>query len=123
MIDSIIIPEGTVIAQIFPKLEDEEAVKIETYISSRDITSLKIGDTVKFKTQDSSNKEVTLQSKITSIDSSAIKTKEGNYSKVIVDVKLSSKQLKDLKYGSSGDLVVVTGEKTYLKYYLDKFLN
>ncbi|AEJ24929.1 bacteriocin secretion accessory protein [Streptococcus equi subsp. zooepidemicus] len=123
VIDSTIIPEGTVIAQIFPKLEDEKAVKIETYISSRDITSLKIGDTVKFKTQDSSNKEVTLKSKITSIDSSATKTKEGSYFKVVSEAKLSNKELKDLKYGSSGDLVVVTGEKTYLKYYLDKFLN
>ncbi|HEP1250026.1 bacteriocin secretion accessory protein [Streptococcus pyogenes] len=123
VIDSSIIPKGTIIAQIFPKLEDAKEARIETYISSRDITSLKIGDTVKFKTQDSSNKEVTLQSKITSIDSSATKTKEGSYFKVIAKVKLSSKQLEDLKYGSSGDLVVITGEKTYLKYYIDKFLN
>ena len=66
---------------------------------------------------------MTLKSKITSIDSSATKTKEGSYFKVVSEAKLSNKELKDLKYGSSGDLVVVTGEKTYLKYYLDKFLN
>lgn len=123
VIDSSIIPEGTVIAQIFPKLEDEKAVKIETYISSRDITSLKVGDKIKFKTQDSSNKEVTLKSKITSIDTNATRTKAGSYFKVTAKTKLSTDQVKDLKYGSTGDVVVVTGTKTYLDYYLDKFLN
>lgn len=123
VIDSTIIPKGTVIAQIFPKLENGKTIKIETYISSRDITSLKIGDMVKFQTQDSSNKDVTIQSKITNIDSIATKTKEGSYFKVVAEAKLTDENLRDLKYGSSGYLVVITGEKTYLKYYLDKFFH
>ncbi|HEM4697789.1 TPA: HlyD family efflux transporter periplasmic adaptor subunit [Streptococcus suis] len=123
VIDSVIIPEGTIIAQIYPNLEDEKRVKIETYILSEDVNTLKIGDKVRFKTQGSSNKEIVLNSKISSIDTNATKTKSGSYFKIVSEAKLSHKQLKDLKYGSSGNLVVVTGEKTYLKYYLDKFLN
>lgn len=123
VIDSVIIPEGTIIAQIYPNLKDERVVKVETYIPSKDINTLKIGDKIRFKTQDSSNKEVILNSKISSIDTNATKTKEGSYFKVVSEVKLNEKQIVDLKYGASGNLTVITGSKTYLDYYLDKFLN
>ncbi|CYW11328.1 HlyD family efflux transporter periplasmic adaptor subunit [Streptococcus suis] len=118
-----IIQKGTLIAQIYPIIADEKKVLIETYIPSSDISSLKVGDKIKFKTQDSSNKELTLISKISSIDSNATKTETGSYFKVVSEVKLSDKETQVLKYGTSGEIVVVTGEKTYLDYYLDKFLN
>ncbi|MDW8743555.1 bacteriocin secretion accessory protein [Streptococcus suis] len=123
VLNAELIPEGTLIAQIYPIIADEEKVLIETYIPSSDISSLKVGDKIKFKTQDSSNKELTLISKISSIDSNATKTETGSYFKVVSEVKLSDKETQVLKYGTSGEIVVVTGEKTYLDYYLDKFLN
>lgn len=123
VLNAELIPEGTLIAQIYPIIADEKKVLIETYIPSSDISSLKVGDKIKFKTQDSSNKELTLISKISSIDSNATKTETGSYFKVVSEVKLSDKETQVLKYGTSGEIVVVTGEKTYLDYYLDKFLN
>ncbi|HEM2744207.1 TPA: bacteriocin secretion accessory protein [Streptococcus suis] len=123
VLNAELIPEGTLIAQIYPIIADEKKVLIETYIPSSDISSLKVGDKIKFKNEDSSNKELTLISKISSIDSNATKTETGSYFKVVSEVKLSDKETQALKYGTSGEIVVVTGEKTYLDYYLDKFLN
>ncbi|HEM4030820.1 TPA: bacteriocin secretion accessory protein [Streptococcus suis] len=123
VLNAELIPEGTLIAQIYPIIADEKKVLIEIYIPSSDISSLKVGDKIKFKNEDSSNKELTLISKISSIDSNATKTETGSYFKVVSEVKLSDKETQALKYGTSGEIVVVTGEKTYLDYYLDKFLN
>ncbi|HFI0115877.1 TPA: bacteriocin secretion accessory protein [Streptococcus suis] len=123
VLNAELIPEGTLIAQIYPIIADEKKVLIETYIPSSDISSLKVGDKIKFKNEDSSNKELTLISKISSIDSNATKTETGSYFKVVSEVKLSDKETQALKYGTSGEIVVVTGEKTYLDYYLYKFLN
>ncbi|WP_024407029.1 bacteriocin secretion accessory protein [Streptococcus suis] len=123
VLNAELIPEGTLIAQIYPIIADEKKVLIETYIPSSDISSLKVGDKIKFKNEDSSNKELTLISKISSIDSNATKTETGSYFKVVSEVKLSDKETQVLKYGTSGEIVVVTGDKTYLDYYLYKFLN
>lgn len=121
VVNAEFIPKGTLIAQIYPIITDEKEVLIETYIPSSNISNLKVGDKIKFKTQNSSNKELTLISKISSIDSKATKTERGSYFKVVSEVKLSDKEKQVLKYGTSGEIVVVIGEKTYLDYYLDKF--
>lgn len=120
--DAQIIPTGTVIASIYPLLKDERKVSIEAYISSRDISSLAVGDKIHFKTQDSSNKEIILQSKISHIDINATKTEAGNFFKIRAETAISNKQIDTLKYGMEGHLVIITGEKTYLNYYLEKFL-
>lgn len=117
------IPEGTVIAEILPKIEDTGTVKIEFYISDKDISTIKIGDKIKFMSQDSSNRDIILKSKITHIDSLATRTEKESYFKVIADTKLNKKEIDYFKYGMSGDVIVVTGRKRYLDYYLDKFLN
>lgn len=114
---------GTLMAQIFPLISAVKAVKVETYFPAKDVTSLAVGDKVLFKTQNASNKEMTLTSKISSIDNSATKTEKGSFFKVEAIVSLSDKELDLLRYGSSGEFVVITGEKTYLDYYLDQFLN
>ncbi|MEX2784866.1 bacteriocin secretion accessory protein [Streptococcus sp. H49] len=123
VIDSEIISEGTTIAQIYPSIEEKKEVNIETYIPSDAISTLEVGDEVKFKMQDSANNDTTLTSKITSIDSNATQTEEGNYFKVIAKTRLSKKQVGKLKYGISGNLVIITGKKTYFNYYIDQFLN
>lgn len=118
-----LIPSGTVIAQIYPPISEVKKVKIETYIPSKDISSLKVGQNVFFKAQNSSNKEFSLTSKITSIDSNATKTETGSYFKVVSEVSVSRQQIEFLKYGMTGDFIVTTGKKSYLDYYLDKFFN
>lgn len=121
--DAQLIPSGTLIASLYPLLETEKKVKIEAYIPSKAISSLAVGDEVKFKIQDSSNQEISLRSTISRIDTKATKTELGNFFKITAEVEISEQQTQVLKYGMEGSLVVVTGEKTYLNYYLDKFLN
>lgn len=121
--DAQLIPSGTLIASLYPPLETERKIRIEAYIPSKDISSLAVGDKINFKTQDSSNKEIILQSHISHIDTTATKTEVGNFFKIVAELSLSEKQSRALKYGMEGSLVIVTGEKTYLDYYLEKFLN
>lgn len=121
--NTTLIPSGTVIASLYPHLNTEKKIKIEAYIPSRDISSITLGDKIHFKTQDSSNKEIILRSKISNIDTNATKTEAGNFFKIIAETDISNKYLDSLKYGVEGNLVIITGEKTYLSYYLDKYLN
>lgn len=120
---SILVPEGTLLAQLYPLLINEKRVKITAYISSKDIASLKVGDTIRFTTLDDLNKQQKLTSTISSIDTTATNTEQGNFFKLEAETKLSDKQSQNLRYGLEGRAVMITGKKTYFQYYVDQFLN
>ncbi|GGE37101.1 bacteriocin secretion accessory protein [Streptococcus himalayensis] len=120
---SSLVPEGTLLAQLYPNLVENSKVKITSYISSKDISSIKEGDKVRFTTVDDANKQMSLTSTISSIDSSATKTEKGNFFKIEVKITLTKKEAATLRYGLEGRLVMITGQKTYFDYYKDKFLN
>lgn len=119
---STIIPEGTIIAQLYPIISKEKSVKIVTYIPSRDISSIKVGDTIRFITEDTSNNKVTVTSKISSIASAATTTENGNFFKVEADTALKVPEIEQVKYGLEGRFIMITGQKTYWDYYKDKLL-
>ena len=120
---SKLVPEGTLLAQLYPLLINEKRVKITAYISSKDIASLKVGDAIRFTTLDDLNKQQKLTSTISSIDTTATKTEQGNFFKLEAETKLSDKQSQNLRYGLEGRAVMITGKKTYFQYYVDQFLN
>ena len=64
-----------------------------------------------------------LDSTITSIDTTATKTEKGNFFKIEAETNLTSEQAEKLRYGVEGRLQMITGKKSYLRYYLDQFLN
>lgn len=121
--NSTIIPEGTVLAQLYPLIDQEKSLKIVTYIPSREISSLAIGDSIRFMTENTSNEKVTLTSTISSIATAAISTEQGNFFRVEAETELSPEDLETVKYGLEGRFIVITGVKTYLQYYIDKFFN
>ena len=77
---------------------------------------------MRFITADDANKQMILTSQISSIDANATQTKQGNFFKVECEMAVSKDQLKKLRYGLEGKFVMVTGQKTYFSYYMEKFL-
>ncbi|MBZ2136563.1 competence pheromone export protein ComB [Streptococcus gordonii] len=120
---STLVAEGTVLAQIYPKITSERKIKIVTYVSSKDVSTIKNGDKVRFITADDANKQMILTSQISSIDANATQTKQGNFFKVECEMAVSKDQAKKLRYGLEGKFVMVTGQKTYFSYYMEKFFN
>ncbi|KXT74295.1 Competence-stimulating peptide ABC transporter permease protein ComB [Streptococcus sp. DD10] len=119
---SSLVPEGTLLAQLYPLLTTEKKVKITAYISSKDIAQLKVGDRIRFTTVNDTNKQINLTSTISQLDSTATKSERGNFFKLEAETQLTEKEADQLRYGLEGRVVMITGKKTYFQYYLDQFL-
>ena len=120
---SAVITEGTLLAKLYPLLDREGKTKLTAYLSSKDIVRIKIGDSVRFTTTNGANGQVRLVSTITSIDTIATRTDQGNFFKIEAETKITQEQAEKLRYGLEGRLQIITGKKSYLRYYLDDFLN
>ena len=120
---SAVVTEGTLLAKLYPLLDREGKTKLTAYLSSKDIVGIKIGDSVRFTTTNGANGQVKLVSTITSIDTIATKTDQGNFFKIEAETKITREQAENLRYGLEGRLQIITGKKSYLRYYLDDFLN
>ena len=120
---SSVVTEGTLLAKLYPLLDREGKTKLTAYLSSKDIVGIKIGDSVRFTTTNGANGQVRLVSTITSIDTIATRTDQGNFFKIEAETKITQEQAEKLRYGLEGHLQIITGKKSYLRYYLDDFLN
>lgn len=120
---SSLVPEGTLLAQLYPTLAENSKVKITSYISSKDVSNIKVGDAIRFTMVDDANKQMTMTSNISSIDTKATKTENGNFFKIEAEKTVTKKEANTLRYGLEGRLVMITGKKTYFDYYKDKFLH
>ena len=120
---SAVVTEGTLLAKLYPLLDREGKTKLTAYLSSKDIVGIKIGDSVRFTTTNGANGQVRLVSTITSIDTIATRTDQGNFFKIEAETKITREQAENLRYGLEGHLQIITGKKSYLRYYLDDFLN
>ena len=120
---SAVVTEGILLAKLYPLLDREGKTKLTAYLSSKDIVRIKIGDSVRFTTTNGANGQVRLVSTITSIDTIATKTDQGNFFKIEAETKITQEQAEKLRYGLEGRLQIITGKKSYLRYYLDDFLN
>jgi len=120
---SAVVTEGTLLAKLYPLLDREGKTKLTAYLSSKDIVVIKIGDSVRFTTTNGANGQVKLVSTITSIDTIATKTDQGNFFKIEAETKITREQAENLRYGLEGHLQIIIGKKSYLRYYLDDFLN
>ncbi|MEY8458945.1 bacteriocin secretion accessory protein [Lactococcus ileimucosae] len=114
------IPVGTPIAQIYPPLKNKTQVYLVSYIPSTQISGIKRGQKVRFTIQQNLPKTEILIGTIYQIDSAPTPLKNGNAYKVSALVTLDKKELSYIRYGLEGKCVVITGQKTYFNYYLDK---
>ncbi|ORJ28119.1 competence pheromone export protein ComB [Streptococcus oralis] len=121
--NSTMVAEGSLLAQLYPSLEKEGKIKLTAYLSSKDVARVKIGDSVRYTTTNDAKNQIFLDSTITSIDATATKTEKGNFFKIEVETHLTSEQATTLRYGLEGRLQMITGKKSYLRYFWDQFLN
>ena len=121
--DSTMVAEGALLAQLYPSLEKEGKAKLTAYLSSKDVARVKVGDSVRYTMTNDAKNQIFLDSTITSIDATATKTEKGNFFKIEAETNLTSEQTEKLRYGVEGRLQMITGKKSYLRYYLDQFLN
>ncbi|ORJ29821.1 competence protein ComB [Streptococcus oralis subsp. tigurinus] len=121
--DSTMVAEGALLAQLYPSLEKEGKAKLTAYLSSKDVARVKVGDSVRYTTTHDTKNQIFLASTITSIDATATKTEKGNFFKIEAETDLTAEQAEKLRYGVEGRLQMITGKKSYLRYYLNQFLN
>lgn len=121
--DNEFVSPGTVIAQLYPVITKVKKIKLVSYIPARDVSHIQKGMKMRFTAYDSSKDKLVLEAKVKGIDTSATRTKQGNYFKVESLVSVNELQAKQLSYGLEGRVTLITHTTTYLNYFLDKIFN
>lgn len=121
--ESHYISAGANLAQILPILKNQKTLKVKAYISTADISSIKVGQKVRFKVTRNVPKPIILTGKIYKISISPVEIGKENYYQIEAktDIENTNKDL--LKYGMQGRMVVVTGKITFFEYYKNKLFN
>lgn len=121
--ESHYISAGANLAQILPILKNQKTLKVKAYISTADISSIKVGQKVRFKVTRNVPKPIILTGKIYKISISPVEIGKENYYQIEAktDIENTNKDL--LKYGMQGRMVVITGKTTFFEYYKNKLFN
>lgn len=117
------VSSGTAIATIYPVLKKQKFLEIKSYISTTDISTIKIGQNIRFKISRNVPKSIVVNGRINKISVSPITINHGSYYVITSRAKITNQQKDLLKYGMSGNLSVITGKKTFFNYYKDKLIN
>ena len=110
------IPKGTVIAEIYPPLNKQKQ-EFTAYIPSSEITRIKINMPVHLKLDQKGLKVEMLNGKLTEIAESSTPTETGDFYLITGEVSIPKKL--DLRYGITGELSIIIGEKTYYQQLKD----
>lgn len=113
---------GTPIAEIYPALTDKSTVDLLVYVSSSDISAVKIGQIMRLSVKQNLPQPLILDGQIKSIDSAPTTENNLNVYAVKAEVQLTKDELVKVRYGLQGNIVIVTGKKTYFDYYKDKVM-
>ena len=121
--ESHYISAGADLAQILPVLKNQKTLKVKAYVSTADISSIKVGQKVRFKVTRNVSKPIILTGKIYKISISPVEIGKENYYQIEAktDIENTNKDL--LKYGMQGRMVVITGKTTFFEYYKNKLFN
>ena len=121
--ESHYISAGANLAQILPILKNQKTLKVKAYISTVDISSIKVGQKVRFKVTRNVPKPIIVTGKIYKISISPVEIGKENYYQIEAktDIENTNKDL--LKYGMQGRMVVITGKTTFFEYYKNKLFN
>ncbi|MDH4960386.1 HlyD family efflux transporter periplasmic adaptor subunit [Ligilactobacillus salivarius] len=117
------ISAGANLAQILPILKNQKTLKIKAYISTADISSIKVGQKVRFKVTRNVPKPIILTGKIHKISISPVEIGKENYYQIEAKTDIQNTNRDLLKYGMQGQMVVITGKTTFFEYYKDKLFN
>lgn len=121
--ESHYISAGANLAQILPILKNQKTLKVKAYISTVDISSIKVGQKVRFKVTRNVPKPIILTGKIYKISISPVEIGKENYYQIEAKTGIENTNKDLLKYGMQGRMVVITGKTTFFEYYKNKLFN
>lgn len=114
--------KGTTIAQIYPELTNQTDLEVVYYVSSNNIIGLHSGQNVRFTANQNVTKPLVLDGKVKTISAVPTESKEGSFYKCVASLKLTLQQRNNIKYGISGHVTIIKGQKSWIAYYADKII-
>ncbi|MBM7618149.1 multidrug efflux pump subunit AcrA (membrane-fusion protein) [Weissella uvarum] len=110
---------GSEIAEIYPNLTANTKLTANFYVPTDKMNGIKTGQKIRFKANQDGPKPLLLKGQITKIDSAETTTKEGSAYQVTAMLNPKKTDYKQVHYGLSGNISVITGKKTWLNYVKD----
>ncbi|KFI46928.1 competence factor transport accessory protein ComB [Bifidobacterium bohemicum] len=117
------IPNGTVVAQIYPDLDHASNIEIVLDVPADDIDGIHNAQQVRFSSYQNSAKPLIINGSIISVASSPTRTRQGNYYEIRARASVDDVTINRIRYGFQGTAVIITGKKTFFDYYKDRILH
>lgn len=114
---------GSELAEIYPVLKHDGVIKIQSYVSSRDISSIKKGQHMRLEIRRNVPRPIIIDGVINNISVAPVPVNQGSYYIVTAQAKDTSNITSQVHYGMSGKTNIITGKETFFKYYKDKLLD
>lgn len=108
--------KGSSVAEIYPDMSSKPAMNVEFMVSNDEVSGIKKGEKIRFRVNKKISKPFLINGIISNVDTSATSTKQGTGFKVMAEIQPTNENYTQLKYGMLGQVVVITGEKTWFDY-------
>ncbi|WP_338714390.1 HlyD family secretion protein [Lactiplantibacillus plantarum] len=117
------VSSGAEIAKILPIIKQQRRVNVKLYISTADISSVKVKQAIRFKVTRNVPKPIILDGVVTKIGVSPVEESKATFYEVTAAVPITADQAQLLRYGMIGQTTIITGKVTWFDYYKDKVLD
>ncbi|WP_334352453.1 bacteriocin secretion accessory protein [Companilactobacillus sp. HBUAS56257] len=114
---------GSEMAEIYPVLKKGNILKLRSYVSSREISSIKKGQHMRLEITRNVPRPILIDGIINNISVAPVPVNKGTYYIVSAKAKIRANVVSQIHYGMSGKTTIITGEETFFKYYKDKLLD
>ncbi len=105
---------------LMPMIAAKKKVKIITYVPSNKVSTIKKGQSLTFSVPTGDGLTRHLTGKVKEIGVYPVNMNKQNMYEIISTAKVNDE---NIKYGMQGNVTIMTGRSTYLKYLLDKVRN
>lgn len=105
---------------LMPVMKAKNKIKIVTYVTSNKISTIKKGQSLNFSVSTGDGLTRRLTGKVKKIGVYPVNMNKQNMYEIISTAKVNDE---NIKYGMQGNVTIMTGRSTYLKYLLDKVRN
>ncbi|MGO0155462.1 bacteriocin secretion accessory protein [Leuconostoc mesenteroides] len=110
------IPQGTNLAQIYPKLKTMPELKVSFYVSANEISEIVENQSIRYHLAEKNSKRMVISGNITNISANPMTTKDGNFYQVGATLNLHAKDYQNIHYGQTGTVSIITGKSTWISY-------
>jgi competence factor transport accessory protein ComB len=114
---------GNVLADIYPVITKQTTINITVPVAANDILAVKKGQNIRLRIARNVPTPLILDGRVVKIDVAPTVTKNGNVFMVTAQSKISDRTALSLRYGLNGDASIITGQKTYWNYIVDRLFN